>query len=104
MTEDYKRWVRAEAVKIKSDGCTASLEIKRECCYEHDLGYYYGRDPRDAFDLFKKGHSQAWENAKKIGKVKLDIRLGNCSKLYHRTLGTLIGGWGIWRRKRQERP
>lgn len=100
MSDAYKAWLRAEAQLIKSDGCTHALEIKQDCCYEHDLGYFYGRDPRDAFDLAQKGHTRPWENAAPIGKIKLDIRLGSCSKLWHRTLATLIAGWGIWRRKR----
>jgi hypothetical protein len=96
MTEDYRQWIREQAKLINSDGCTKALELKQDCCFEHDLFYHYGRDPRDAFDLHQKGHSDPWENAKKMRKVTADWRLGQCSKLWWRFPATLIFG----RRKR----
>jgi hypothetical protein len=92
MTDKYRDWIRTEAAKVKSDGCTKALELKRDCCYEHDLFYVYGRDPRDAFRLAEAGDPAPWENARKMRKVVADWRLGKCSKLWWRFPATLIFG------------
>lgn len=92
MTENYRAWVRREAKLIHSDGCTKALELKQDCCYEHDLFYHYGRDPRAAFELAQNGHSAPWEDAPQMRKVVADWRLGRCSGLWWRFPATLLFG------------
>jgi hypothetical protein len=103
MTEDYRDWLRREALKIESDGCSHALEVRRDHCLEHDLSYHYGRDPQDAYRLWKLGHSSPWTDAISVGKVTADWRLGWGSRLLWRFPATLLGGWLIWRGKRKDR-
>ena len=104
MSADYWTWIKQEALKAKSDGCTHALEIRVNCCYEHDLAYYYGRDPKDAYQI-SCTHPEVdpWESAVVISKVSADWRLGSCSHLWWRVPATLLGGLGIWRAKRKLR-
>lgn len=104
----YWDWVRAEAAAIKSDGCSKVSEWHRECCLEHDLGYYYGRDPREAF-------RSDWASAPKIERGEVDRRFLDCMqersplrdgspRAAVRWLGVRVGAWLAWRRHRKVRP
>ena len=97
MTDDYKKWLRKEAALIKSDGCTKALDIKLDCCYEHDLYYHYGRDPRSAYALDLSGDPTPWAKAAPMRKITADWRLGKCS-YWWRFPATLLFG-----RRRKER-
>lgn len=99
-SEDYRKWVREEAFKIHSDGCSHALQIHRECCYEHDLGYYYGRDPRVAFQF-------GWESSPQVTRREIDSRFRECHPFgvrVWRWMGVRLGGRGIWNRHRAVRP
>lgn len=105
MTEQQRRyfeWVRAEALKIKSDGCTHAVELGRPCCWEHDLAFHYGRDPRHAYVIWASTHSDPWKVADTIGFVEANNRFAGCLPwwLRYRWLGVMAGGWGIWKRAR----
>lgn len=39
---EYWAWVRRIALAIGSDGCTKSLDLYVECCYEHDIHWRTG--------------------------------------------------------------
>lgn len=104
----YTEWVTAEAKAINSDGCSKVTDIHKICCYEHDLAYHYGRDPREAFQL-------GWEKARKIDRGYADGVFRECnqtqSKLKDgspmalwRWLGVRLGGWNAWRKHRKLRP
>lgn len=95
----YREWVRAEAAKVKSDGCSHALEVARDCCLEHDLGYYYGRDPRSAIKV-------GWELAERVDRSFVDHRFRDCNPniLRYRWWGVRIGGWNPWRKHRKLRP
>ena len=107
-TSDYYKWVTLEAKKINSDGCSHVLDIHKICCYEHDLGYYYGRDPADAY-------SEGWDKAAKIQRAEVDRRFRACNQAqdplgkdspmaWWRWLGVRIGGWKPWNEHRKLRP
>lgn len=96
--DKYREWVREEARWIDSDGCTKSLEIHKDCCLEHDLAYFYGRDPRWAF-LY---HS--WSMAPSISRAEADKRFWDCNGLLYRYVAVRLLGGGIWRRHRKLRP
>jgi hypothetical protein len=103
-TPEYWAWIKEEAQKAGSDGCTHALEIRVKCCWEHDLAYFYGRDPRDAYRIsIEYPGVDPWESAAKISKVSADLDLGRCSKLWWRVPAVLLGGLAIWRKKRKVR-
>lgn len=95
----YWEWVEEQAKLIKSDGCTHALELARKCCWEHDLAFYYGRDPRHAYTC-------GWRRADKIGFVETNNRLGGCLPwwLKYRWLAVMGGGWILWCDHRRKRP
>ena len=106
----YWVWVRREAEKINSDGCSRVTQAFKSTCFEHDLSYYYGRDPRTAYAAFLCGHPDPWSEAKPItrrdaDKLKAD-RLqarGPVGVLFStwRYVGIRIGGWKAWRAHRR---
>lgn len=101
MDQDYRDWIRKQAELIRSDGCTGVLDIHKDCCYEHDLGYYWGRDPRVAYRF------NSWELAPQIARGEVDARFRACNgdlMGLWRWLGVRIGGGGIWKRHRAQRP
>lgn len=68
MTVLYQAWVESEAALIVSDGCTGVSGFRRECCLEHDLAFYYARNPRTAYmGWVDHGDRElAWEEAAPI--------------------------------------
>jgi hypothetical protein len=95
----YWLWIREEAARIKSDGCTLVSQLKQDCCFEHDLAYYYGKDPLDAFYV-------GWPAARKITKAEADKEFAACCgkpiSLW-RYPGVTIGGWFSWIKNRSQR-
>lgn len=75
----YRAWVRVEARKIGSDGCTAVSEWHQDCCLEHDLACYFGRDPRLAFQLAVKGFQDPWAMAPVLSRRDADKRFAGCN-------------------------
>lgn len=84
----YWQWVRAEAALIDSDGCSAVTGMKIECCFEHDLGYYYAKDAHDAYRSWRMGRVDVWTDALPIDRMKTDARFRRCLQ-YH-------SKWGMW--------
>jgi hypothetical protein len=74
----YWEWVRSEAELLGSDGCSAVTGIKIDCCFEHDLAYRTGRDPRNAFLAFRAGYLYPWAKAKRITRRDTDARFRQC--------------------------
>lgn len=100
----YKDWVVSEATNIKSDKCTFALDVHTWCCYEHDLACSYGKDPREAYRLYKEGFEDVWRLAAFIKRSEADKRFRLClqehSKLgkwspmsWWRWVGVRIGAW-----------
>lgn len=111
-TAIYWEWVKSEATLIDTDGCSKVLNFHLECCLEHDLGYYYGKDPRDAYRLWVKGDPDYWKNAADITREEADRRFRKChqvrSKLgwwswvaFWRWRGVRRGGQGAWDKHRE---
>lgn len=75
----YRQWVRAEAQKISSDGCTAVSEWHRDCCYEHDLACHYGKDPRVAAQLAFQRLPDYWLQAPYLARRDADKRFAQCN-------------------------
>lgn len=97
----YIKWVIEQAKLVGSDGCTVVADIYLPCCYEHDLGYHYGKDPRQAFRY-------GWDRAAFISRGEVDKRFRECIQAgspvgkwspvsYIRWLGVRIGGWWAWK-------
>lgn len=113
----YWEWIASEAALVGTDGCSAVMGFKVECCFEHDLGYRYARDPRDAYRLYRAGNElHCWDIAATIDRGEVDGRFRQClqnqSKLGRwspmalwRWLGVRIGGqkaWDAHRRREQD--
>lgn len=80
----FYQWCADEAKKINSDGCTVVDEWNQPCCWEHDLGCHYGKDPRDAFRIALTGLPQTdggieWYLAKKMSRREADKRFAACN-------------------------
>lgn len=62
----YWDWVREEAAKIKSDGCSGVPDFYLEACLQHDLAYFYAKNPRSAYTYWLKMDSSEgnayWNN------------------------------------------
>jgi hypothetical protein len=64
----YWDWVRSEAALIDTDGCTGVSGLFRECCWEHDLAFWYAKNPRVAYLIWLETNSRefAWQSAPSI--------------------------------------
>jgi hypothetical protein len=69
--EAYWQWVREEAERVGSDGCTGVPDFHLDCCLEHDLAYRSGRDPRVAF-------RNGWDAAPDLERAIADERFKQC--------------------------
>jgi hypothetical protein len=110
----YWDWIKVEALKINSDGCSRVIDFRKECCYLHDLAYYYGRDPKDAYKRYLLDEDY-WAKADRISRKQADQCIKQC---YHdkspfnglspfvwtRYIGVRLGGWWPWRNHRKLRP
>lgn len=77
---NFREWVLAEAARIKSDGCTLVSEWHQDCCLVHDLACYYGKDPQNAFAIFKASGQTRWDSAKKFPRRKADYGFLECNE------------------------
>lgn len=98
----YKDWVVNEALNIKSDKCTFALDIHAWCCYEHDLGCSYGKDPRNAFTHYLAGEvglgpvGDSWTHAIPLSRSAADARFRRCLQK-HSKLGKFSPmSWWRW--------
>lgn len=107
----YWNWIRSEAALVDTDGCSAVTGLKVECCFEHDLGYWFARDPRDAFRRFREGALDPWGEADRITREEVDRRFRRCLQTRStlgrwspmaiwRWLGVRIGGQDAWEKHR----
>ena len=98
-SNNYWEWVEAESIKIKSDGCTKAKDWCKKCCWEHDLAFYYAKDPRHAFIC------RDWDLADPITFAQANSMFAKCLPWYlrYRWLGVTLGSWGIWKRHRAKR-
>lgn len=74
----YWDWVRSEAALIDSDGCTRVSGIQHECCWEHDLAFYYAKDPRAAYRRYLNGDTDPWLRADVITFEQANGRFRKC--------------------------
>lgn len=108
MQQDYLKWVREEAKKINSDGCSGVPDFHKDCCLEHDLAYFWGRDPIEAYKLSSGPHEDGvlWSLAGKITRSEADARFRKCQgdlMGFWRWLGVRIGGRFAWNNHRKVR-
>lgn len=68
----YWEWVESEAALIKTDGCSKVSGAFRKHCRVHDLAYYYGRDPVDAYRRYLAGDPDYWPHATPITRSDAD--------------------------------
>lgn len=101
MAIPYWEWVKEEAELVGSDGCSWVSELYQVCCYEHDLAYRYGKDPRQAY-------LKDWTRAGFIDRAEADRRFRDCIRAHSalgafsplafvRWIGVRIGGWWAWK-------
>ena len=90
------------------------MGFKVECCFEHDLGYFYGRDPREAYRLGRE-RLDPWVDAPPITRGEVDRRFRVCLQNRSRAgrwspmsawrwLGVRIGGAKAWAAHLKVRP
>ena len=107
----YWDWVKGEAALIDTDGCSGVTGLRIECCFEHDLGYYYARDPRVAYRYWRFGQQDYWEKAPEITRMTADARFRRCLQNRSRSgrwspmslwrwIGVRVGAQGAWDRHR----
>lgn len=108
----YLNFVRSEAALVDTDGCSGVSGVYVECCFEHDLGYFHAKDPRDAYLKFKSGSVDYWADAKPITRAEVDRRFRKCHQARSvfgkwspmalwRWLGVRLGAQGAWDRHRR---
>lgn len=104
----YCDFVREEAKKIGTDGCSGVIDLWIRCCWEHDLSYWHGRDPRDAYLRYLQWDDNFWEVAAPITRAEADKRFRQCIPFtvaaWVRWAGVRVGGWKAWRAHRKARP
>lgn len=110
----YWDFIRSEAALIGTDGCSTVTGLRVECCHEHDLSYYYAKDPRSAYRLWREGLSDYWGFAAVMTRREADARFRQCQQQrsalgrysplsWVRWLGVRIGGTGAWNDHRAAR-
>jgi hypothetical protein len=106
----YWDWVRVEASRISSDGCTLVSECYHDCCLAHDLAYKHGKDPYHAYKLYAKGVLNYWERANSLTRSQADAAFRACIQQkspvgmwspmsWIRWLGVRVAGWQFWRHR-----
>jgi hypothetical protein len=110
MSPNYWDWVRSEAALIDTDGCSVVTGLKIECCFEHDISFFYARDPRAAYRAERHG-LDPWLTAPAITRAEADRRFRSCLQnrsslgrwsfmAWYRWLGVKLGSQGAWDRHR----
>ena len=109
----YWTWIRKEAAKIKSDGCSGVPDFHLDCCLQHDLSYVYGKCPRSAYHHYCDDVGLYWEVADSISKREADATFRKCNQAlspfgklspmsWWRWAGVRIFGKGIWAKKKDK--
>ena len=75
---ELTEWVRKEAARIKSDGCTKVPDFYKDCCLLHDICYHFAKDPFKAYALYEAGEVNYWHLAPSIDQAKADTYLKDC--------------------------
>jgi hypothetical protein len=108
----YWHWIRSEAALVDADGCSGpATGVHIECCFEHDLSYYYAKDPHSAYRLYRGGALDPWPCALPIDRPTVEARFRKChqnrSKLgrwspmaLFRWVGVRVGGQASWDKHR----
>lgn len=74
----YWSFVKYEATKIDSDGCSWVSELYHPCCLQHDLGYYYARIPESAYSYYLQDVVGYWDKATTASKDEIDVAFRDC--------------------------
>lgn len=101
----YWDWIESEAALINTDGCSKVSGVYRRCCLQHDLAYYYARDPVSAYRV-------SWDNAIPTTKGEADVAFRRCMQsqsrfgffspiALYRWLGVKLAGKKAWNSHRQ---
>lgn len=109
----YWSFVKDEATKIDSDGCSWVSELYRPCCLAHDLGYRYAKTPESAYAKYLEDTEDYWGEAVETTRSEVDKAFRDCiqerSKAkrwsplsWIRYAGVRVLGRGIWKRYRSE--
>lgn len=81
----YWDWVKEQAAAIHSDGCSGVPEFYHKCCLQHDLFYWYAKDPQEAYKRYLLDLEPWHDNLRHGTKAEADTELRqciqNCSKL-----------------------
>ena len=76
---NYLTWLRAEASEIDTDGCSGVTGVMVECCYQHDVEFWYGRCARDAYRHLKQGvEADYWGAARRLSFADANANLRKC--------------------------
>lgn len=92
---NYLTWLHAEAAEINADGCSGVTGACVECCEQHDLEFYYGKDAHSAYRYFKAGSHQPWRDAKPTTFGDANAKLRKCHQA-RSPLG-MYSPMAIWR-------
>lgn len=74
----YWPWLRIEAAKIKSDGCSGVPDFHLDCCLQHDASYWYAKCPVSAYTYYLEDSPNPWEQATNIFESDADARFRRC--------------------------
>ena len=108
----YWNFIRSEAALIQTDGCSHVSGFQVDFCYEHDLSFFHGKDPIDAYYRFRGGALDPWKEAKPItfdeankrfrNRHQANSKFGRLSPMaWWRWLGVQYGGRSAWEKHRE---
>lgn len=103
----FWEWVEDECAQIESDGCSKASGAFRRRCRVHDLAYFHGKDPVDAYRRYKDGDPFYWQHATPTTRAEADgdfrrgIQADSAMGFFSpfaawRWLGLKVGGQGAW--------
>lgn len=107
----YWEFIRSEAALVKTDGCSAVTGARVDCCFEHDLAYFFAKDPHSAYRQWRENNYYFWEDADPIDRDEADARFRQCLRnrsvmgrwsfmAWWRWAGVRLGAQGAWDRHR----
>ncbi len=98
-SDAFIAWVRKEAEKIQSDGCSCVPDFYKDCCLIHDLSYYYAKSPYSAYEQYRTltppENEHCWHYAAAITQKDADGYLKACIRARSK-----LGKWSpmaLWR-------
>mgnify|MGYP001579824009 FL=1 len=108
----YWEFVREEAAKIGSDGCSVVSELFHDACLQHDLAYWYAKDPKSAYAEMLLGIEDCWVEADPITRKEADAQFKQAIRAKSafgkwsfialvRWAGVRLGGRWAWRKHRR---